>query len=35
MAPGDTVVFAKGDWTQEPRSFGGSDVIKNVPAKGS
>lgn len=28
MAPGDIVIFAKGDWRQEPRSFGGPDVIE-------
>jgi len=28
MAPGDIVIFAKGDWQQEPRSFGGPDVIE-------
>ena len=29
MAAGDTVIFAKGDWSQEPRSFGGPDVIED------
>ena len=29
MAPGDTIVFAKGDWRQDPRSFGGPDVVED------
>jgi hypothetical protein len=29
MLPADTVVFAKGDWQQTPKSFGGPDVIED------
>lgn len=29
MAPCDTVVFAKDDWTQEPRSFSGPDLVED------
>lgn len=28
MAPWDIVVFAKGDWQQEPRYFSGPDLIE-------
>ncbi len=27
VAPGDIVVFAKGDWQQEPRSYSGPDLL--------
>ena len=27
-APGDLVVFAKGDWQQAPRSYSGPDLIE-------
>jgi len=26
IAPGDTVVFAKGEWDQEPRKFSFNDI---------
>lgn len=31
IAPGDTVVFANGEWTQAPRPFSGPDLIEQEP----
>ena len=28
IAPGDTVIFAKGEWTQPKRSYSGPDIFE-------
>lgn len=30
FAPGDTVVFADGEWSQAPRRFNAPDIIESV-----
>lgn len=32
IAPGDTVIFAEGEWTQEPRRFNAPDITEKEPA---